>query len=72
VVLEGVIDYRRVEPDGQEFRKTLSKNDTIVSPKGQPHIFIALTDSLILEWTGLGKFQKEIYQPYRDIINAKM
>ena len=43
----------------------------IVSPAGKPHIFIALEDSLILEWTGLGKFQKELYAPYREIIEAR-
>jgi len=70
-IIKGVIDYRRMQDEKTEIKKHLVAPQFIVSPAGKPHIFIALEDSLILEWTGLGKFQKELYAPYREIIEAR-
>lgn len=70
LIIKGIIDYRRMQ-DGQEIKKTLVAPQFIISPAGKPHIFIALEDALIFEWTGLGKFQKELYAPYREIIDAR-
>jgi len=72
LVMDGEVEYRRTLPNGEEIINILRKTDYIMSPKNEPHIFIALEDSLVLEWTELGKFQKELYAPYRKIIDERM
>lgn len=46
-------------------------NQLIVIPPSTPHLFKALTDTLMIEWWS-GDFEAEYYQPYRSLIEKQL
>lgn len=73
VVLAGRVECRfkrHIESQG-EVVKTLNPGEVISFEAGSPHMFTALEDSLMVEWLE-GPFEKEMYPPYRKIVEEKM
>ena len=52
--------------NGIDQEKILNENELVVIPKGVPHIFIALKNSLLIEWRN-GPYEKTFYEPYRKL-----
>ena len=46
-------------------------NKLIVIPAGIPHLFKAITDTVLIEWK-IGSPKSRYYQPYRKIINQRL
>jgi len=64
VILEGAIKF--VTP---KYTIVLGEGEKIMTPKGIPHYFESLGDSVVLEWLE-GKFEKKYYKPFRKLIDV--
>jgi mannose-6-phosphate isomerase-like protein (cupin superfamily) len=65
LVLYGKIKFIKKENNIDKIQ-ILVKNDFIEIKRGIPHVFIALEDSLLIEWRN-GPFERKIYEPYRKL-----
>lgn len=69
LVLEGKLEVRLMLPGGEE-KIEMNPRDFLTVPKDIPHLFIALENSVFLEW---GNFplpsydKKRFYEPYRKL-----
>lgn len=71
VVLAGKVEcrFKYFLETTSEVVKTLESGDLISFGAGEPHMFTALEDSLMIEWLS-GISEKTIYPPYRKIVEA--
>lgn len=69
LILEGKVKVLMKFPE-REKEEILEKNDLIIVPKDIPHVFIALEDSVFLEWHELPLpeySKKRFFEPYRKL-----
>ena len=68
VVIEGIIEYIFDFGSHKEVKK-LFPGDTIFIPKGTPHYFISLMDSIVLEWGATLEEKKEKHLKTRAVVD---
>lgn len=71
LVLKGEFEVT-MKIDGRDVVKVYGPNEFIVIPPKVPHLFRALTDTVMIEyWEGGGLPVVEYYQPYRKLIEEQ-
>lgn len=70
-VLEGTVDYAFGTKSGNKVHKIrLNDGETHQIPKGTPHYFYSVTDSMVMEW-GASPEEKAIkHELFRKIVNV--
>ena len=66
-VLKGEIDFFYTETETQ---LTMNAGESFTIPCKTPHYFIALEDSVVLEWGPRVEEKNEKYQPFRDKVDS--
>jgi hypothetical protein len=72
LVLKGEVLFTQLEnrfSDQERNKYNVVKNNELIElPKFIPHLFLSLTDSIVLEWWD-GPFESKYYQPYRKFVD---
>jgi hypothetical protein len=69
-IISGKVQVNQLFEDGTETIETFSAGSIVKIPKNVKHVFIALEDTIIIEWHDgqLPPFKdKKIYEPYRKL-----
>ncbi len=70
VVLSGKMNINwkeSISPNSKEHSITLTEGDMICFEPDNPHMFIAMEDTLMVEWL-VGDFEKSFYEQYRRLV----
>ena len=68
LVLKGEIKYV-IKGIQRDVVQICSEGMSVTAPKGVPHYFISLTDSVIMEWGATQEEKDKKYKPFRDIVD---
>ena len=71
-IFSGRVNIWTLESDGRTKITTFGAHDFITVPRGVPHVFEFVEDTVLAEWWEPPGFQAWFYKPYRDIVNKKM
>jgi quercetin dioxygenase-like cupin family protein len=70
IILSGVFELT-LHQDGKDIVMQKHQMELIVIPPNVPHLFRALTDTVMIEWWP-GPFEAEYYEPYRNLIDKQV
>ncbi len=70
IILKGTFKLTLRQND-EDIVMTKGPNELIVIPPNIPHLFKALTDTVMIEWWP-GPFEAEYYEPYRKLIDKQI
>ena len=71
-IFSGKVKVWTLGTDGYTDIRTLEKHSLIKIPRGVPHVFEFVEDTVMAEWWEPQGFQAWFYKPYRDIVNKCM
>jgi hypothetical protein len=71
-VFSGRVRVWTLAEDGSTTKTTHGQRSFISIPRGVPHVFEFLEDTVMAEWWEPQGFQPWFYGPYRDIVNRSM
>ncbi|KAL7550840.1 hypothetical protein ACHAWF_014039 [Thalassiosira exigua] len=71
-VFSGKVSVWTLAGDGSTTVTTYRKHDFVKIPRGTPHVFEFVEDTVLAEWWEPQGFQCWFYKPYRDIVNQCM
>ena len=71
-IFSGKIKIWTLQSDGCTKITNYGANDFIRIPRGVPHVFEFVEDTVLAEWWDPPGFQAWFYKPYRDIVNEMM
>src|SRR3989344_2383346 len=69
IILSGEMEIT-LRQDDKDVIIRKGPNDFIFIPPNVPHLFRALTDTVMIEWWD-GEFECKYYKPYRDLIDEQ-
>lgn len=69
-VIEGTVDYTFGDKDGDKIYKIrLNDGETYKIPKGTPHYFYSVTDSVVMEWGASPSEKSNKHEVFRKIVD---
>ncbi len=71
-IFSGKVKIWTLQSDGSTKITSYGAHDFISIPRGVPHVFEFVEDTVMAEWWEPPGFQAWFYKPYRDIVNRKM
>ena len=71
-IFSGKVKIWTLQSDGSTKITSYSAHDFISIPRGVPHVFEFIEDTVMAEWWEPPGFQAWFYRPYRDIVDKKM
>lgn len=71
-IFSGKVKIWTLQSDGRTKITTYGAHDFICIPRGVPHVFEFVEDTVLAEWWEPPGFQAWFYKPYRDIVNETM
>lgn len=71
-VFKGEVRVWTLEGDGSTMVTTYGKRSFIRIPRGVPHVFEFVEDTIMAEWWEPQGFRAWLYGPYRDIVNRSI
>lgn len=69
-IFSGRVNIWTLSKDGLTNVNTYERHEFAKIPRGVPHVFEFLEDSVIAEWWEPRGFQCWFYRPYREIVDA--
>ena len=69
-IFSGKVNLWTLSKDGSTIVTTYCKHEFIKIPRGVPHVFDFLEDTVMAEWWEPQGFQPWFYRPYREIVDA--
>lgn len=69
-IFSGRVNVWTLSKDGSTNVQTYGKHEFVKIPRGVPHVFEFLEDSVIAEWWEPQGFQCWFYRPYREIVDT--
>ena len=71
-IFSGRVKIWTLQSDGRTKIADHGPHDFIRIPRGVPHVFEFVEDTVLAEWWEPPGYQAWFYKPYRDIVNKKM
>lgn len=71
-IFSGKVNIWTLQSDGRTKVTYYGAHDFIKIPRGVPHVFEFVEDTVLAEWWEPPGFQAWFYKPYRDIVNKTM
>ena len=71
-IFSGRVNVWTLSPCGSTKIDTYTKHDFVKIPRGVPHVFEFVEDTVMAEWWEPQGFQAWFYKPYRDIVDASI
>eukprot|EP00985_Skeletonema_marinoi_P006125 scaffold2657_cov155-Skeletonema_marinoi.AAC.5 len=71
-IFSGKVKIWTLQSDGSTKITDYCAHDFISIPRGVPHVFEFVEDTVMAEWWEPPGFQAWFYKPYRDIVNKKI
>jgi len=71
-IFSGKVKIWTLQTDGSTKIVTYGPHEFVTIPRGVPHVFEFVEDTVLAEWWEPPGFQAWFYKPYREIVNSKM